>query len=74
MLDPKFHYLNHENGNVQESYFTEAYFNAVVVKRLLCEVIVVKEKIIAPRQRKVVNFAELGRYLKPVITIKQFLK
>jgi len=74
MLDPQFHYLNHENGKTVTSFFTEAYFNAVVTKRLLCEVIYhpVENKAVA--ERKQVKFAELGRYLKPVITIKQFLK
>jgi len=74
MLDPQFHYLNHENGKTVTSFFTEAYFNAVVTKRLLCEVIYhpVENKAVA--ERKQVPFGRLSEYLPKPITIKQFIR
>ncbi|CAB4165224.1 hypothetical protein UFOVP916_2 [uncultured Caudovirales phage] len=73
-LEPKFHYINHENGKVATSYFSETYFNAMIEKRLLCEVIVPLDENKLLVKAKRVPFKDLWQYISPNISIKDFLQ
>lgn len=72
-LTPKFSYINHESGKVTTSYFSETYFENVGAKTIFCEVIGYKEENNSPKPTKRIKFSEIGRYVKSVVSINQFM-
>jgi hypothetical protein len=73
MLQPSFHYLNHENGKTVTSYFSQTYFNAVGAKTLFCEVIVPTEEINVTVSAKPIPFAEIKKRVIVGVSIKEIL-
>ena len=73
MLEPKFHYINHENGKVQESFFSEDYLEPPIAERMMMDVIVPETETKVIREIKQVPYSEIGKYYKVKYSIKQIL-
>ena len=74
MLQPNFHYIDHETGKVKPAYFSETYLSPPIAERMMMEVVIPTVENKAVVERKQVLFGRLSEYLPKPITIKQFLK